>query len=243
MTRVVPVPPISPCRRFVVSTRLLAQRSTRPSCHAPLNGISQRLCDTSATVVGMEEASRAPDINNYFAAGRRFLFLLLCKYSVVWGAVTADAQTIMYWSGSFGTRGDAASSSRPLLAGKEQRATNERARASRGSCVWLFQEGSHAAGLIRSDVVSVLNIVAPTAAGNFLEYFPVCIGMALVGHGRDARSALELDAVALARAYFAWWRWHLGLGSSQHCARSAPKRLVRGSQGCARSICSAPFCL
>ena len=55
---------------------------------------------------------------------------------------------------------------------------------------------------IRQDVLHVLNVVFPVALGNFVEYFPVCVGMALVGHNGDAQSTIELDAVALSRAYF-----------------------------------------
>ena len=53
--------------------------------------------------------------------------------------------------------------------------------------------------LLRTTVRAV-NIVVPAAIGNLLEYFPVCIGIALVGH--RGGSSLELDALALSRAYF-----------------------------------------
>lgn len=53
-----------------------------------------------------------------------------------------------------------------------------------------------------ADVLLVMNIVLPTAIGNALEYVPVCVAIALVGHGPEDSSAAELDAVALARAYF-----------------------------------------
>ena len=53
-----------------------------------------------------------------------------------------------------------------------------------------------------ADALRVMNIVLPTAIGNALEYVPVCVAMALVGHGSSGDSASELDAVALARAYF-----------------------------------------
>ena len=61
---------------------------------------------------------------------------------------------------------------------------------------------SNARPTIRQDVLHVLNVVFPVALGNFVEYFPVCVGMALVGHNGDAQSTIELDAVALSRAYF-----------------------------------------
>ena len=53
-------------------------------------------------------------------------------------------------------------------------------------------------------VLRVLNIVVPAALGNALEYLPVCIGIGLVGHesGRGKSQGLELDALALSRAYF-----------------------------------------
>lgn len=53
------------------------------------------------------------------------------------------------------------------------------------------------------DVVRVLGIVGPTALANALEYLPVLITIGIVGHHTSsAGTAAELDAVALARAYF-----------------------------------------
>jgi MATE family multidrug resistance protein len=48
----------------------------------------------------------------------------------------------------------------------------------------------------------VCNIVVPSALGNLCEYLPVCTGIAFVGQLTHASAAAELDALALARAYF-----------------------------------------
>lgn len=63
-----------------------------------------------------------------------------------------------------------------------------------------------------ADVRLIMNIVLPTAIGNAMEYLPVCVGMSLVGHGGDGHAALELDALALARAYFNMVAYSPGFG-------------------------------
>ena len=65
---------------------------------------------------------------------------------------------------------------------------------------WLREDRSYIPTLLR-DVGRVLNIVLPTALGNFAEYFPVVTGIAIVGH-LSADDADELDALSLARAFF-----------------------------------------
>jgi UDP:flavonoid glycosyltransferase YjiC (YdhE family) len=63
----------------------------------------------------------------------------------------------------------------------------------------LARPGAGARPSLCSDVLRVLNIVLPTAFANSLEYLPVLIGMAFVGH---YCTKTELDAVALGRTYF-----------------------------------------
>ena len=63
----------------------------------------------------------------------------------------------------------------------------------------LAGPGAAARPSLCSDVLRVLNIVLPTAFANSLEYLPVLIGMAFVGH---YCTKTELDAVALGRTYF-----------------------------------------
>lgn len=53
-----------------------------------------------------------------------------------------------------------------------------------------------------SETLRVCNIVVPSALGNLCEYLPVCTGIALVGQLIHEGAAAELDALALARAYF-----------------------------------------
>ena len=63
-----------------------------------------------------------------------------------------------------------------------------------------------------ADVRLIIHIVLPTAIGNAMEYLPVCVGMSLVGHGGDGHAALELDALAIARAYFNMVAYSPGFG-------------------------------
>ena len=53
-----------------------------------------------------------------------------------------------------------------------------------------------------SEILTIINIVVPTAVGNGLEYLPVLIGMALVGHSQSPNTKDELDALSLGRTFF-----------------------------------------
>ena len=52
------------------------------------------------------------------------------------------------------------------------------------------------------DACSICHILVPTAIANGLEYLPVLIGIAFVGHGTSAAAADQLDGLALARTFF-----------------------------------------
>ena len=41
-----------------------------------------------------------------------------------------------------------------------------------------------------SEILTIINIVVPTAVGNGLEYLPVLIGMALVGHSQSPNTKI-----------------------------------------------------